>query len=212
MLENGDVVAENADHGQIVADEYQRKPEPFPQLPDQQQNMGLGRDIEAGNDLVGDNEVRLERQRAGDTGALPLPARELMRIAVDEMRRQAHEVQQFRRTVALIPPALQAPEHLKRPRQRDREPKARVQRRLRILKDHLDARPQRSQFGLAEIADFNTVELNSARRRPQQPHQQPAQGRLARAGLADQTEHRSTGNREIDMLDDLAERRTTEQC
>jgi len=72
VLENGDVVAEHADHGQIVADEHQRKSEPFPQLPDQQQNVGLGRDIEPGNNLVGDNEVRLERQRARDTGALPL--------------------------------------------------------------------------------------------------------------------------------------------
>ena len=74
MLEDGDVVAEHADHGQIVADEHQRQPEPFPQLPDQQQNVGLGRYIEPGNDLVGDNEVGLERQRAGDAGALPLPA------------------------------------------------------------------------------------------------------------------------------------------
>jgi len=41
VLENGDVVAEHADHGQIVADEHQRKSEPFPQLPDQQQNVGL---------------------------------------------------------------------------------------------------------------------------------------------------------------------------
>ena len=102
MLENGDVVAENADHGQIVADEYQRQPEPFPQFPDQQQNVGLGRDIEPGNDLVGDNEVRLERQRPGDAGALPLAAGKLMGITVDEMRRQTDEVQQPRRALALV--------------------------------------------------------------------------------------------------------------
>jgi len=57
-----------------VADEHQRQPEPFPQLPDQQQNVRLGRYIEPGNDLVGNNEVGLERQRPRDAGALPLPA------------------------------------------------------------------------------------------------------------------------------------------
>ena len=74
VLEDGDVVAEHTDHGQIVADEHQRQPEPSPQFPDQQQNVGLGRHIEPGHDLVGDNEVRLERQRPGDAGALPLAA------------------------------------------------------------------------------------------------------------------------------------------
>ena len=49
-------------------------PSRLPQFPDQQQNVGLGRDIEPGNDLIGDNEVRLQRQRPRDAGALPLAA------------------------------------------------------------------------------------------------------------------------------------------
>ena len=129
-------------------------PSRLPQLPEQQQNVRLGRDVEPGNDLVGDHEVRLERERAGDADALPLAAGELVGIAVDEMRRQADEIEQAGRAIALVPPALEAPEHLQRPRQRDREPKPRIERRLRVLKDHLHARPQRPQLGLAEIGRF----------------------------------------------------------
>ena len=76
MLQDRDVVAEHADHGQIVADEHQRQPEPRAQLPEQQQDVRLGRHVEAGNDLVGDDEVGLERQSAGDAGALALAARQ----------------------------------------------------------------------------------------------------------------------------------------
>jgi len=36
--------------------------------------MRLRRDIETGNNLVGDNEIRLQRQSTGDPGALTLAA------------------------------------------------------------------------------------------------------------------------------------------
>ena len=126
--------------------------------------------------------------------------------------RQSDEIEQGRRAIALIAPALQASEHLERPRQRD------TPSRRRGFSDDcgswkiiwMRARNGRN-LGLAEMADFDAVELDAAGGRLQQPHQQPAQRRLARAGLADQTEHRAAGHREIDMLDDLAERRPPKQ-
>ena len=72
MLQDRDVVAEHADDGQIVADEHHGETQPRAQLPQQQQDMRLRRHVEAGHDLVGDDEVRLQRQGPGDPCALAL--------------------------------------------------------------------------------------------------------------------------------------------
>src|SRR5713226_60510 len=81
MVQDRNVVAEHADDGQIMADKYQSKTEPRAQFPEQQQDMRLRRHVEAGHDLVGDDEVRLERQGAGNPCPLALASRQLMRIA-----------------------------------------------------------------------------------------------------------------------------------
>ena len=211
MLQDRDVVAEHAHDRQVVADEHQGEAEPGAQLPQQQQDMRLRRHVEAGHDLVGDDEVRLERQRAGDAGALALAARQLVRIAVDEAGRQADEIEQRGRAVAPVPPSLQTSVHLQRTRQRHAEPQPRIQRRLRILEDHLDARAQRPHLGLAEAADLDAVELNAAGGRLQQPHQQPAERGLAGAGLADEAEHGAARHGEVDPLDHLAQQRPAKQ-
>ena len=108
MVQDRDVVAEHADHRQIVADEHHGEAEPRAQLLQQQQDMRLRRHVEAGHDLVGDDEIGLQRQRPGDPGALALAARQLVRIAVDEVGRQADQIEQSRRAIALVAPALQA--------------------------------------------------------------------------------------------------------
>ena len=54
MLQDCDVVAQGADHGQIMADEYHGETKPRAQFLEQQQDMGLGRHVETGHDLVGD--------------------------------------------------------------------------------------------------------------------------------------------------------------
>ena len=50
--------------------------------------------------FVGDDDLGLERQRAGDTDALPLAAGELMRIAVRHIRVQADALQQVHRPLS----------------------------------------------------------------------------------------------------------------
>ena len=80
--------------------------------------MRLGRDVEPRHDLVGDDEIRLKRERPRDAGALTLAAGQFMRIAVGERGRQADEVEQRRRPLALLPPSLQSAVHHQRSRQR----------------------------------------------------------------------------------------------
>ena len=59
------------------------------------QNLRLGGDVEAGGDLVGDDEFRLERDRPGDADALALAAGQLVRVAVAEGAGQADDLEKL---------------------------------------------------------------------------------------------------------------------
>ena len=66
-----------------MGDQQERHPELRPELLEQGQDLRLDGDVERGGGLVGDQEVGLVGQRHGDHDALPLAARELMRIGVE---------------------------------------------------------------------------------------------------------------------------------
>ena len=65
------------------------------QVVEQVDHLRLDRDVERGHRLVGDDQLRVQRERARDADALTLPARELVRVAVEVMRREADDVQQL---------------------------------------------------------------------------------------------------------------------
>ena len=92
-----DPVAEHADDRQVVADEDQRQVELGAESSEEEQDLRLGRDVEARDDLVGDDELGLERERAGDADPLALAAGNLVRVAAEKRSRQADDVEQFRR-------------------------------------------------------------------------------------------------------------------
>lgn len=187
-----------------MADEHHGETKPGAQLLQQQQNVRLGRDIEARHDFVGHDEVRLECERPRDAGALTLPARKFVRIPVGEFGGQADKIEQSRGTLALVPRPLQPAKRTQGARQRGAQPQARIERRLRILKNHLDARTQRAHFRVIKPTNLDTIELNAAGGRFEQPNQQSAKRRLAGTGFAGKAEHRSAGHGEIDAFDHLS--------
>ena len=73
----------------LCAIEEHREAEPLTQLGEQVEHGGLHRDVECRDRLVGDQDLGLERERAGDRDALALAARELAREGVERARRQA---------------------------------------------------------------------------------------------------------------------------
>ena len=87
-------IAQRAHDGKIVADEDKGEAEIAPQCAQQGQDLRLGGDIEAGDDLVGDDKGGLDRDGAGDTGALPLPAAQLMGKASAEARIESDPVEE----------------------------------------------------------------------------------------------------------------------
>ena len=87
-VHDGEPVADLDQHGEIVRDEQHGESELVLELLQQLQDLGLDHDVERGRRLVGDDEARAAGQRHRDHHALPLPARELVRVVVDAPGRQ----------------------------------------------------------------------------------------------------------------------------
>ena len=88
-VHHGDAVGDVADDGEVVGDEDVGEVELLLQLDEQVEHLRLDRDVERGDGLVGDDELRLQHERAGEPDALPLAAAELVRIAVGRLGRHA---------------------------------------------------------------------------------------------------------------------------
>ena len=82
-------------HAEVVRDEHVGEMKRFPQVGQQVQDLRLHGDIERADRLIEDQELRLDRQGSGDADALALAAAELVRVAVDDVRRETHELEQF---------------------------------------------------------------------------------------------------------------------
>ena len=80
QVHHADPVGDVPDHREVVRDDQVGQAEVVLQVLQQVDHLGLDRDVERGDRLVGDDQVGLERQRPGDADALPLAAGELVRV------------------------------------------------------------------------------------------------------------------------------------
>ncbi|VVM89751.1 hypothetical protein PS623_02715 [Pseudomonas fluorescens] len=76
MAQHQHLVSQLGNHGQVVADDQQRRTARLDLLK-HLQNLRLHRGIQRGGWLVGDHQRRLHGQRAGDQGALTQASRQL---------------------------------------------------------------------------------------------------------------------------------------
>ena len=175
QVHDGDTVAQVPDHREVVRDEQQREAQLTAQVTQQVQDRRLDADVQGRYRLVGHEDVGPQGQGPGDRDPLALAARELPGVRAQRVRAEADQVQQFlavrldlaRRHDVMDPE--QFAQHAA-----DGQPG--VQRRVRILEDHLDpplvgARPASGQHPAAE-ADLAMVHRA-------QPGQRQGQGRLA---------------------------------
>ena len=136
-------------------------------------DLRLHRDVERRDRLVGDDERRIQRERAGQADALALSAAELVRIPRELRPVEPDQLEQLRdaRTSLRL-----APDAVDDQRLFDdvADPHPRIERRVRILKDDLHvaarlahARPGERQDVLALEPDFPDV--GSISRRMQRP-------------------------------------------
>src|SRR5206468_5991343 len=84
-----------ADDRQVVRDEKIGELKLLLQVLQEVDDLGLDRHVQGGDRLVAHDERGVDRQGSGDADALALAAGELVRVAVGEVRVQAHQAQQL---------------------------------------------------------------------------------------------------------------------
>ena len=95
QIHDRDAVAKMSDDTQVMRNEQIGQIE-FPlQLHQQVQDLGLNRNIQSRDRFIGNNQLRTQRQRPGNTDTLPLASTELMRIPIEVILAQADEFQQL---------------------------------------------------------------------------------------------------------------------
>ena len=170
---------------QIVRDEQIRHAELFLQLFKHVDDLRLNGHVQRGDRLVADDELRVHGKRSCNADSLALTAGKFMRVARGMLGVEAHgchEVQDF--FAALFPVGVELM-HIQRLPDNIFDRHARVQRRIRVLEDHLHLL---AHVGDVLCRDRLAVEDDLACRRLIEPQNRASDGRLAAAGLADQTQ------------------------
>jgi hypothetical protein len=82
-IDDRDPVGDMPDKAKIVGYEDDSEPEPFLQIHEQVNHLRLNRDIEGGNQFIGDQANRFDGEGTRDRYALTLSPRKFMRIFLD---------------------------------------------------------------------------------------------------------------------------------
>ena len=176
-----------------MADEDPRDAELLLQVVDQVQDLRLHGDVERGDRLVGHDQLGLDRERPRDADALALAAAQMARVAAGDRGGQLDQLEQLghaSRDGLARPHAVDA--HGLGEHRADLQP--RVQRRVRILEDHLQRAPPLSVAGVA-------LDYDLAARRLLHPHDQPSERRLPAPALADDAQRLRFPDRERHPVD-----------
>src|SRR4051812_963470 len=200
-VHHGDAVAHVPYHGQVVRDEHDREPELALQVAKKVEDLGLDRDVEGRHRLVGDDQLRIEGESPRYADALALAARELVREAVVVLGVEADRLHQLLHAPLAPPLSLVDPVDLERVGDDRADGLARVERRVRVLEDHLDLAPERLQLLAREARDVAALVLDRAARRVEQAGDEARRGALAAAGLPHDPERLALGDVERDAVD-----------
>ena len=145
-VHDGDPVADVLHHREVVGDEDQRQAVARLHVLEQVEDLRLHRHVERGDRLVADDQLRLGRDRAGDRDALALAAGELVRAPVAGLRRGSRPTASSTSSTLASRSAFVADASRCEALGDDvLDLAARVQRRDRVLEDHLHLRAQLAQ-------------------------------------------------------------------
>ncbi len=167
-------------HRQVMGDEQVSQIELCLEILHQVDDLRLNRHIESGYGLVGNNEVWLYGKGSGDTDALPLAPGELVGEALGEVWIEADRVEDVGDPVATFCPLVK-PVDRHRLRDDALHVHTRVQRRIRILEDHLHSASEGAQLLRLELRQFRPVEVDRTGRRLVQLQHSPPSRRLSAA-------------------------------
>ena len=199
-VHDGDAVGDVAHHGQVVRDEDVRQPELVLQVLQQVDHLRLDGHVERGHRLVADDQLGPQGDGPGDADALSLSPGELVGVAVEVLGVEAdagHQVLDLGLDATRRLDAL----HLERRGDDATDGVPRVERRVRVLEDHLHLATQGDHRATVQVGDVPALELDLPAGRVQQLHDRAAGGRLAAAGLADDAQCLAGHDVEGDLLD-----------
>ena len=172
--------------GEVVGDVDQRDAGLVLQPQQQLQDGGAQRGVDHRDRFVGQDDLRIEQQRAGDHDALALPAGKLVRVAAKGFSRaQADPFEcRFDQRPGVIAVVGDA-EAGQRREQRMIDGVERVEHVERVLKHRLHLAAERLPAGAGEPAQIGAAIGDAAFARRLQSEQQPGQRGLAAAAFAD---------------------------
>src|SRR5581483_7976755 len=162
--------------------------------------------------LVGDDELRPEREGAGDPDALPLAAAELVRVAPERLRPEPDPSERVDDPVA----PLVARDAVNREALCDEVAyaHARVERADGVLEDDLHVAARRLEVAARERGQVAALEGDRPGRRLDETQQRASERRLAAAGLADEADGLAAVHLKVDAVDrvHLGDRAPEQPC
>jgi hypothetical protein len=200
-VENYDPIREPARQTDVMRDEQEGGSLFASQGSEPVEDLDLKRRVQVRDRLVEHDERRSGRQPPGETDALHLAAGELAReprdhgwVETDERQQRIDPCSPLRRREA-----GQMPQRL---RDRAAYRMARVHRRERVLKNHLDRRPECSPPSVVEPGYTRSAEPHDAARGSFQAEEEAGERALARTAASDQGDAPALLDGEVDVCED----------
>jgi len=193
------VIGDVLHHREVVGDEEIREAPSLLQVGEQVQDLGLDRHVEGTHGLVEHQELRLDREGAGDAHTLALPPRQLVRIAPGEARVEPDFLEQRGDAALGVGSGGEAVDR-ERLRQGLAHRQARIERPVGILKHDLHAPPQRAQLAPPERQHVQAVDHHPARVGLDQPEDAPSHRGFSATRFTHQAERLAGHDRERDVV------------
>ena len=185
QVHDADTVRHVLNHRQVVADEQVGQPELSLQILHEVEDLRLDGHVQGRDRLVGDDQVRRQSQRTSKTDALELAARELVRVAIQDLLGQANLLDDFHDALGDLPlttcllDAHGLGENLV-------DAHARIHRRVGVLEHHLHVAVDAHCVAALERGQVAPFQLNGTARGRLETRDEAAHRRLATTGLAHQ--------------------------
>ncbi len=193
------------DDAQVVADEQERQAHVLLQFLQEVQHVGLDRDVERRDALVGDDEARLRDQRPGDGDALALTAGEGVREAAQVFQVEPALGGDLAHPFVGLGAGLGQAHDLQRLGDDVTHGHARAERGVGVLEDQLRALAVFLELVLADIGQvvggLAVVVFDMAAGDRRGVQQRAAERGLAGTRLAHKTEERPRRDIQVDALD-----------
>jgi len=185
-VHHADAIGEVADHGEVVGDEEVGKAALLLEAVEEVYDLGLDRDVQSRNGLVGDDEARFYGEGASDANPLPLSTGKFVGKAVRMLARETHSLEQRVNALAALRRGFGKPVDVDAFGDDVQHHHPRVQRSVRILKDHLCLASIAKETPPTQDEDISAVEEDLSRRTVVKAQDRPPHRRFPAPRLPDE--------------------------